>query len=483
MSAAVSRLSYAPALESADAVSLRRTYGLFIGGTWSASQDGATFASENPATEEPLAAVSVAAPADVDRAVHAARRGYEKHWRKCRPAERAKYIYRFARILGERAREFGVLETLDCGKPIRETRDFDVPQAVAQLFYHAGWADKLEYVAGPHDRARSLGVVGAILPSSFPLLAMARKIAPALACGNTIVLKPAETTPLTALFLAQVCADAGLPAGVLNVVTGNRSTGAALAEHADVNMLTFSGSTEVGKALRRATAGSGKRLALELGGKAAILVFEDAPLDQTIEGIVTAMYSNAGNASSAGSRLLVQESVASEIVERLRQRLASVRHGDPLDKNTDVGALTSRRKREHVAALVASGIEDGAELVQAPWTPPARGYWFPASFFTNVQPTYRIAREDIGGPVLSVMTFRTPAEAIERANNVPYGAAAGVWTSSGAQALYVAARLRAGIVWCNSASEFDPSSPTGGYRESGFGREGGVFGLKSYLDL
>ncbi len=474
-------LAYAPALESASAVTLRRAYGLFIGGAWTAAEGGATYESENPSTQEPLALIARGGASDVDRAVHAARRAYEKQWRKLRPAERAKYIYRFARILGERAREFGILETLDCGKPIRETRDFDVPQAVASFFYHAGWADKLEWAAGPHDRLRPLGVVGAIVPSTLPLLAAAWKIAPALACGNTVVLIPSQTSPLTALLLAQVGADAGLPPGVLNIVTGDAATVAALAEHPGIDRLSFTGSTEAGKALRRSSAGTANRLSLALGGNSALLLFEDAPLDQALESVMTAAYFNAGRMYWGGSRLLVQESIAAEVGERLRERIARLRHGDPLDKNTDVGALGSRPEREALAALIASGIEDGAEYVAAPWTPPERGYWLPASFFSNVQPTYRIAREETLGPVLSLMTFRTADEALERANNVPYGLAAGVWTSNGALALHVAARLRVGVVWCNAFNEFDPSAPFGGYKESGFGREGGLAGLKTYL--
>ena len=475
-------LTYAPALESPSAVTLRRSYGLHIGGAWVAAADGATYESENPATQEPLALIARGGAGDVDAAVHAARRAYEKQWRKLRPAERAKYIFRFARILGERAREFGVLETLDSGKPIRETRDFDVPQAVASFFYHAGWADKLEWAAGPSDRLRPLGVVGAIVPSSLPLLAAAWKIAPALACGNTVVLVPSETTPLTALLLAEVGADAGLPPGVLNVVTGDAATATALAEHPGVERLSFTGTTEAGKALRRRVAGSAKRLSLALGGNSALLLFDDAPLDQALESVMTAAYFNAGRMYWGGSRLLVAESIAGEVCERLRERIGKLRHGDPLDKNTDVGALGSRAERDRIAALVASGIEQGAEYVAAPWTPPERGYWFPASFFTSVQPTYRIAREETLGPVLSIMTFRTAEEALERANNVPYGLAAGVWTSNGALALHVAARLRAGVVWCNSFNEFDPSAPFGGSKESGFGREGGLAGLKTYLD-
>jgi aldehyde dehydrogenase (NAD+) len=473
---------YAPALESTASVALRERYGLFIGGEWVAPADGRTFATANPATEETLAHVASASAADVDRAVRAARRGYEKYWRKLRPAERAKYIYRIARVLSERAREFAVLETLDGGKPIRESRDFDIPQATAHFFYHAGWADKLAWAVSGPDRTRPLGVVGAIVPFNFPLLIAAWKIAPALACGNTVVLKPAETTPLTALAFADVCAEADLPPGIVNVITGDGTTGAALVEHPDVDKISFTGSTDVGKSILRATAGTPKRVALELGGKSAFVVYDDAPLDQAIEGIVSAIYFNAGHVCCAGSRLLVQESIAEEVVERLRARLATIRHGDPLDKNTDIGAINSRAQRDRIAELVQSGIDEGATLAQVPWTPPERGYWYPASFFTNVQPTYRIAREEIFGPVLSIMTFRTPDEAIERANNLPYGLAAGVWTSSGSLALYTAQRLAAGVVWCNTFNQFDPSSPFGGFKESGFGREGGLVGLRAYLD-
>ena len=446
------------------------------------SADDKTFATIDPATEESLALVSQASAADVDRAVRAARRGYEKYWRKLRPAERAKYVYRIARVLSERAREFAILETLDGGKPIRESRDFDVPQAISHFFYHAGWADKLAWALAGPDRTRPLGVVGAIVPWNFPLLIAAWKIAPALACGNTVVLKPAETTPLTALALASLVAEADLPPGVVNVVTGDGSTGAALVEHPDVDKISFTGSTEVGKAIKRATAGTPKRLSLELGGKSAFIIYDDAPLDQAIEGIVSAIYFNQGHVCCAGSRLLVQESVAAEIVDRLRHRLGSLRHGNPLDKNTDIGAINSRVQLERIASLVQSGIDDGATLVQHEWSPPDRGFWYPASFFTNVAPTYRIAREEIFGPVLSVMTFRTADEAIERANNLPYGLSAGIWTSSGALALYTAARMSAGVVWCNTFNQFDPSSPFGGYKESGFGREGGLAGLRAYLD-
>jgi aldehyde dehydrogenase (NAD+) len=479
--ALVPELTYAPAPESIAPVTIRESYGLFYGGEWLAPVSATTFETQNPATEEPLAAIAYAEAVDVDRAVRAARRGYEKYWRKLRPAERAKYVYRIARALTERSREFAILETMDGGKPIRESRDFDVPQASAHFFYHAGWADKLQWAVPGVERPRPLGVVGAIVPWNFPLLIAAWKIAPTLACGNTIVLKPAETTPLTALLLAQVCAEADLPPGVVNVVTGDGRTGAALAEHPDLDKVTFTGSTEVGKTIRRSRAGMGKRLSLELGGKSAFIVYDDAPLDQVIEGIVSAIYFNTGHVCCAGSRLLVAESVAEELVERLRARIGTLRHGDPLDKNTDIGAVNSRAQRDKIVELVQSGIDDGAELVQAAWTPPERGYWYPASFFTGVQPTFRIAREEIFGPVLSVMTFRTPDEAIERANNLPYGLSAGVWTSSGALGLYTAQRLAAGVVWCNTFNQFDPSSPFGGYKESGFGREGGLAGLRAYL--
>ncbi|MBD5604710.1 MAG: aldehyde dehydrogenase family protein [Candidatus Eremiobacteraeota bacterium] len=478
----MTEFDYAAAPESTASVALRERYGLFVGGAWVSATDDRSFATVNPATEETLAHVALASPADVDRAVRAARRGYDKYWRKLRGAERAKYVYRIARILSERAREFAVLETLDGGKPIRESRDFDVPQATAHFFYHAGWADKLAWAVDGPERTRPLGVVGAIVPWNFPLLIAAWKLAPALACGNTVVLKPAETTSLTALALADLCAEADLPPGVVNVVTGDGSTGAALVEHPDVDKISFTGSTDVGKSILRATAGTPKRVALELGGKSAFVVYDDAPLDQAIEGIVSAIYFNAGHVCSAGSRLLVQESVAEEVIERLRARLGTIRHGDPLDKNTDVGGINARAKRDRIVELVQSGIDEGATLVQHEWKAPERGYWYPASFFTGVRPTHRIAREEIFGPVLSIMTFRTPDEAIERANNLPYGLAAGVWTSSGALALYTAQRLAAGVVWCNSFNQFDPSSPFGGFKESGFGREGGVAGLRAYLE-
>ena len=474
--------AYAPSLESATALDVRERYGLFIGNAWTSAENDATFASIAPATEATLARVAHASAADVDRAVRAARRGYEKYWRKLRPAERAKYVYRIARALGERAREFSIAECLDVGKPIREAREFDVAQAVAHVFYHAGWADKLIWAVRGPDRVRALGVVGAIVSADFPLLSAIRKIAPALACGNTVVLKPSPDSPLTALLLADLCAQIELPPGVLNVVTGDDATGVALTEHPDVDAIVFTGSAIGGKAVRRATAGMVKRLALDLGGKSTYIVFDDAPLDQAIEGIVAAAYFNAGHAGSAGSRVFVQESIAGELVERLRARLATLRHGDPLDKNTDIGAIRSRERLDRILAYVRGGIEDGATLVRASWTPPENGFWYPASFFTGVAPTAGIAREPSVGPLLCVMTFRTPGEAIERANNLPGGLAAGVWTASGALALHVAQRLASGVVWCNTFNRFDPSAPFGGLRESGVGRDGGLAGLRTYLD-
>ena len=471
---------YAPAPESTAPVHLRPRYDHFIGGEWVAPASGRYLDSISPSTEEKLAEVAFGTAADVDRAVAAARRGYEKYWRKLKPNARAKYLYRIARAITERSRELAILETMDGGKPIKESRDFDIPQAAQHFFYHAGWADKLQYALSGNSRPEALGVVGSIVPWNFPLLMAAWKIAPALACGNTIVLKPAETTPLTALLLAELCAEADLPPGVVNIVAGDGTTGAALVESA-LDKVAFTGSTEVGRLIRRATAGTKKRLTLELGGKAAQIVFADAPLDQAVEGIVAGIYFNQGHVCCAGSRLLVQESVHDEVVNRLRKRIAVLRVGDPLDKNTDVGAINSKAQLEKIRELVQSGIDEGGQLVQATCAIPERGFWFPPSFFTGVAPSFRIAREEIFGPVLSVLTFRTADEAIEKANNTPYGLSAGVWTDKGSKNMYVAQRLRAGVVWCNTFNQFDPSSPFGGYRESGFGREGGWHGLREYL--
>ncbi len=428
-----------------------------------------------------LASIAYADAQDVDRAVRAARRAYDKYWRKMRPADRAKYIYRIARAITERSRELAVLETLDGGKPIKESRDFDIPLSAAHFFYYAGWADKLEWAMRAGNEPAPIGVAGQIVPWNFPLLMAAWKLAPALACGNTIVLKPAETTPLTALALAQIIQEADLPPGVVNVVTGDGATGAALVAHDDVDKIAFTGSTEVGKAIARTVAGTGKRLTLELGGKAAHIVFADAPLDQAVEGIINGIYFNQGHVCCAGSRLLVEERVHDEIVVRLTDRLQTLRLGDPLDKNTDIGAINSRAQLEKINELVRSGIDQGAVLVQQACSMPERGFFFPASFFTGVQQSHRIAREEIFGPVLSILTFRTPDEAIEKANNTPYGLSAGIWTDKGSKNMYIAGHLRAGVVWCNTFNQFDPSSPFGGYRESGFGREGGVHGLYEYL--
>jgi aldehyde dehydrogenase (NAD+) len=471
---------YAAALETTAPRILQR-YELFIGGEWVAPRRGRYFQTSNPATEAHLADVAFSDAADVDRAVRAARKAYERYWRKMRPADRAKYLYRIARALTERSRELAVLETLDGGKPIKESRDFDIPAAAAHFFYYAGWADKIEYVLRAGSVPRPLGVAGQIVPWNFPLLMAAWKIAPALACGNTVVLKPAETTPLTALALAQIIQEADLPPGVVNVVTGDGSSGAALAANPGIDKIAFTGSTEVGKAIASALAGKNKRLTLELGGKAAHIVFADAPMDQAVEGIINGIYFNQGHVCCAGSRLLVEESVHDEIVVRLTERLQTLRLGDPLDKNTDVGAINSRAQLDKIHDLVRSGIEEGGVLVQQSCTLPERGYFFPASFFTQVQQSHRIAREEIFGPVLAILTFRTPDEAVEKANNTPYGLSAGVWTDKGSKNMWVTGRLRAGVVWCNTFNRFDPASPFGGYRESGFGREGGVHGLYEYL--
>jgi aldehyde dehydrogenase (NAD+) len=470
--------TYAPAPESRDIVHLRDRYGLFIGGEW--LEPSETYETISPATEEPLALVGQATVADVDRAVTAARTAFADGWSSLPGSERAKYLFRIARILQERAREFAVLESLNGGKPIKESRDVDLPLAAAHFFYYAGWADKLEY-AFPNRRPRPVGVAGQIIPWNFPLLMLAWKIAPALACGNTVVLKPAETTPLTALLFCDVLRQAELPPGVVNIVTGDGRTGAALVEHDDVDKIAFTGSTEVGKAIQRRLAGSGKKLTLELGGKAANVVFDDCALDQAVEGIVNGIYFNQGHVCCAGSRLFAQESIYEPLVEKLKRRLETLRVGDPLDKNTDVGAINSSMQLEKIKELVESGREEGADIYQPPCRLPEKGYWFVPTVFTNVAQSYRIAQEEIFGPVLSVLTFRTPDEAIEKANNTPYGLSAGVWTEKGSRILWMAQRLRAGVVWANTYNRFDPSSPFGGYKESGFGREGGLHGLEPYL--
>jgi aldehyde dehydrogenase (NAD+) len=473
-------LAYAPSLETAP-VHIRERYDHFIGGRWVPSSTGATFATVNPATERELAQVALGSAEDIDRAVQAAHEAYERYWLPMRPADRAKYAYRIARALTERSRELAVLESMDGGKPIKESRDFDVPQAAAHFFYYAGWADKLRYAIPGQPNPAPLGVVGAVIPWNFPLLMAAWKIAPALATGNTIVLKPAETTPLTALLLAEICQEADVPPGVVNIVTGDGAAGAALVAHPGVAKIAFTGSTEVGKIIQRTIAGTGKRVTLELGGKAANIVFADAPLDQAIEGVVSGIYFNQGHVCCAGSRLLVQESIHDEVVERLQARIETLRLGDPLDKNTDIGAINSAAQHAKIVELVQSGIDEGATLYQQSCPLPERGWFHRASFFTGVSQAHRIAREEIFGPVLSIMTFRTADEAIEKANNTPYGLSAGVWTDKGAKSMYVAQRLQAGVVWCSTFNQFDPSSPFGGYRESGFGREGGVEGLRPYL--
>ncbi|HSJ46102.1 MAG TPA: aldehyde dehydrogenase family protein [Euzebyales bacterium] len=471
---------YAPAPESRDIVNLRSEYGLFIGGAFVEPQDGGTFKTVNPATEEVLAAVTVAGADDVDRAVAAARRAQTEVWGPMSGAERAKYLYRLARVIQERARELAVLETLDNGKPIKESRDVDVPMAAAHFFSYAGWADKLAY-AGFGPDPKPVGVAGQIIPWNFPLLMAAWKLAPALATGNTCVLKPAETTPLSALLLAEIMQQIDLPPGVVNILTGDGATGQVLVEHAGVDKIAFTGSTSVGKQIQRALAGRPTRLTLELGGKAANIILDDAPLDQAVEGIVNGIFFNQGHVCCAGSRLLVQESVLEPVLDRLKRRLGTLRVGDPLDKNTDLGAINSAEQLARITELTDSGVAQGAERWQPACDLPDRGYWFAPTVFTGVSQSHRIAREEIFGPVLSVLTFRTPAEAITKANNSPYGLSAGVWTEKGSRILWMAERLQAGVVWANTFNRFDPTSPFGGYKESGFGREGGRHGLAPYL--
>ncbi|MEU5938404.1 aldehyde dehydrogenase family protein [Micromonospora sp. NPDC047548] len=473
---------YAPAPESRSVVDLKASYGLFINGQFVDPADGGTFKSINPASEEVLAEVAEAGAQDVDRAVRAARQAYEKVWGPMPGRDRAKYLFRIARIIQERSRELAVLESLDNGKPIKESRDVDLPLVAAHFFYYAGWADKLGH-AGFGPDPKPLGVAAQVIPWNFPLLMLAWKIAPALAAGNTVVLKPAETTPLTALLFAEICQQADLPAGVVNIVTGAGDTGRALVEHAGVDKVAFTGSTEVGRAIARSVAGTRKKLTLELGGKAANIVFDDAPVDQAVEGIVNGIFFNQGHVCCAGSRLLVQESVADRVLESLKRRMAQLRVGDPLDKNTDIGAINSAAQLERIRELSDAGAAEGAER----WSPacelPERGFWFAPTIFTGVTQAHRIAREEIFGPVLSVLTFRTPAEAVEKANNTPYGLSAGIWTDKGSRILWMADRLRAGVVWANTFNKFDPTSPFGGYKESGYGREGGRHGLEGYLNV
>ncbi|MFE6623538.1 aldehyde dehydrogenase family protein [Streptomyces sp. NPDC008086] len=472
---------YAPAPESRGVVDIAPSYGLFIDGEFVEAADGKVFKTVSPSSEEVLAEIAQAGEADVDRAVKAARKAFEK-WSALPGAERAKYLFRIARIIQERSRELAVLETLDNGKPIKETRDADLPLVAAHFFYYAGWADKLDH-AGFGANPRPLGVAGQVIPWNFPLLMLAWKIAPALATGNTVVLKPAETTPLSALFFADICRQAGLPKGVVNILPGYGDAGAAVVAHPDVNKVAFTGSTAVGKEIARTVAGTRKKVTLELGGKGANIVFDDAPIDQAVEGIVNGIFFNQGQVCCAGSRLLVQESIEEELLESLKRRLSTLRLGDPLDKNTDIGAINSEEQLTRITSLVEQGEAEGAER----WSPacelPESGYWFAPTLFTNVTQAHTVARDEIFGPVLSVLTFRTPDEAVAKANNTPYGLSAGIWTEKGSRILAVANKLRAGVVWSNTFNKFDPTSPFGGYKESGFGREGGRHGLEAYLDV
>lgn len=473
---------YAPAPESTDHVTIDQRYKLFIGGEFVAPEAGRHFETINPATEEQLSSVALAGEADVDRAVKAARKAYNGVWSKMPASERSKYIYRIARILQERAREFAVIESLDGGKPIRESRDIDIPLAAAHFFYYAGWADKLEY-AFPGRHAAPLGVAGQIIPWNFPLLMCAWKIAPALACGNTVVLKPAETTPLTAMKLAEVVRDAGLPPGVVNIVTGAGETGAAIVNHPDIDKIAFTGSTEVGRIIQKAIAGTGKRYTLELGGKAANIIFADAAIDQAVEGIVNGIFFNQGHVCCAGSRLFVQESVADEVIRKLRDRMETLIVGDPLDKNTDIGAINSASQLETIESYLKLGQEEGAQMYQSSCAVPDRGYWCRPTIFTGVSQSNRIVQEEIFGPVLAIQTFRTLEEGLSKANNTPYGLSGGVWTDKGAKIFKMTQGIRAGVIWANTFNKFDPTSPFGGYKESGFGREGGLHGLGAYVRL
>ena len=476
----MSDFEYANAPESKAIANISPNYGLFIGGKFVDPKKGKSFSTINPATEELLSKVGYGDKSDIDAAVRSARAAYTKIWSKMPAKERGKYLYRIARIMQERAREFAVVETLDNGKPIRESRDTDIPLAAAHFFYHAGWADKLEY-AGFGSKPKPLGVVGQIIPWNFPLLMLAWKIAPALAAGNTVVLKPAETTPLTALLFAEVCQQAGLPDGVVNIVTGDGITGAALVNHPDINKVAFTGSTEVGKAIARSISSTKKTATLELGGKAANLVFEDAAIDEAVEGIINGIFFNQGHVCCAGSRLIIQENVADEVLEKLKKRMSLIRVGDPMDKNTDLGAINSKEQLNKIEEISKTGDAEGANR----WSPdvmlPTKGFWYPPTIFTGVTQSHRIAREEIFGPVLSVLTFRTPAEAIEKANNTMYGLSAGIWSDKGAKVLWAAKQLKAGVIWSNTFNKFDPASPFGGYKESGWGREGGRHGLAGYL--
>ena len=469
---------YAPAPESRAVVSIKPKYGHFIGGKFVAGSKH--FPTINPATEEVLSQIALASKAEVDAAVKAARKAYTNTWSKMSGKERGKYLFRIARIMQERARDFAVLETLDNGKPIRESRDVDIPLAAAHFFYHAGWADKLEF-AGLGTSTKPHGVAGQIIPWNFPLLMLAWKIAPALAAGNTVVLKPAESTSLTALLFAEVCQQAELPAGVVNIVTGDGSTGALIVNHPGIDKIAFTGSTEVGKIIARAVAPTNKSVTLELGGKAANIIFEDAAIDEAIEGIVNGIFFNQGHVCCAGSRLILQENIAEEVLEKLKKRMSKIRVGDPMDKNTDLGAINSKEQLLKIRELSASGDAEGAQRWSAPCELPAKGFWFAPTIFTGITQSHRIAREEIFGPVLSVLTFRTPQEGIDKANNTPFGLSAGIWSEKGSRILWASQQLRAGVIWANTFNKFDPTSPFGGYKESGWGREGGRHGLSAYL--
>ncbi len=471
---------YAAAPETPDHIILADKYDLFINGKFTPPQSKKYFDTINPAKETRIASVAEAGQADVDAAVSAARNAYNKVWSKMPARERGKYIYRIARLMQERARELAIIESIDGGKPIRESRDIDVPLAAAHFFYYAGWADKLDY-ALPGMKAEPMGVAGQIIPWNFPLLMAAWKIAPALACGNTVVLKPAETTPLTALKLAEIIRDADLPPGVVNIITGAGATGAAIVNHPGVDKIAFTGSTDIGKVIQRALAGTSKKFTLELGGKAANIIFEDAAIDQAVEGIVNGIFFNQGHVCCAGSRLFVQESIASTLLRKLKDRMETLVVGDPLDKNTDIGAINSREQLNKIKSLVKIGINEGGECYQSSCSVPSKGFWFRPTIFTNVAQSSKIVQEEIFGPVLAIQTFRTVEEAIEKANNTPYGLSGGVWTDKGSKVFKVTSKIKAGVVWANTFNKFDPTSPFGGFKESGMGREGGMHGLSAYL--
>jgi aldehyde dehydrogenase (NAD+) len=471
---------YTPSPESTEHIHLEKQYELFIDGKFVKPGAGKYFDTINPATEQKIASVAEADEKDVSKAVQAARKAYDKVWSRMPASERAKYIYRIARMIQERSREFAVIESMDGGKPIRESRDIDVPLAANHFFYYAGWADKLEY-AFPNRKPNSLGVAGQIIPWNFPLLMAAWKIAPALATGNTVVLKPAETTPLTALKLAELIRDSGLPDGVVNIITGAGKTGAAIVGHPDINKIAFTGSTDVGKLIQKTLAGTSKKLTLELGGKAANIIFEDAPIDQAVEGIINGIFFNQGHVCCAGSRLFVQEGIADTVIRKLKARMESLIVGDPLDKNTDIGAINSKGQLETINRYIEIGKNEGAEIHQSSCTLPGKGYFCKPTLFLNASQSHRIVQEEIFGPVLTIQTFRTVEEVIEKANNIPYGLSAGVWTDKGSKIFNLTSRLRAGVIWANTYNKFDPTSPFGGYKESGFGREGGLHGLQPYL--